>query len=292
MSIVTVAEAVPNRLFAIYSTLLSRSSGETRERLKAQMVPPSLRGGRDNQSTAVFDASLRETRAIGLVTEDNDTLIVSPSARAASGKGNEDAFRAYILKVLCDDELSQETAQSNVAPAIAWLLMQDPLRPLPWSENPLPIITRQLGGGDNFDLGNASRLQTLAYWARHLGFARLVGAGQVYIVPDPHDAIERLLPDVFDKDTALRASEFRKRLATLCPLLEDGVIRTRIEQQTREDIVRANSQRLSRSTSIALLRLEASGEIEFEQRSDAEVGILDLGTSERRFSHVIMRGRK
>lgn len=290
MSIITVAEAVPNRLFAIYFTLLSRSSGETRERLKAQMVPPSLRGGRDNQSTAVFDASLRETRAIGLVTEDNDTLIVPPTARAASGKSDDEAFRAFILRVLCDDELSQETGQSKVAPAIAWLLMQDPLRPLPWSENPLPIINRQLGDGDNFDLGNASRLQTLAYWARHLGFVRLVGAGQVYIISDPHDVIERLLPDVFDKDTALRASEFRKRLATWCPVLEDGVIRTRVEQRAREDIVRANSQRLSRSTSIALLRLEASGDIEFEQRSDAEVGILDLGTSERRFSHVMMRG--
>lgn len=291
MSIVSVAEAMPNRLLAIYGALLARSGGETRERLKEQMVPPSLRGGRDNQSTAVFDASLREARAIRLVTEDGDILTVPPAARPKPRQREEEAFRAYVLRVLCDDALADETGQSNVAPALAWLLMQDPLRPMPWSENPLPIITRQLADGGTLDIGNASRLQTLAYWARHLGFARLVGADQVYIFPDPYDAIARLLPDVFDGGVPLRASEFRKRLASLCPLLEDGSVRARIEQQARDETGRANPQRLSRSTSLALLRLESCGRIELQQRSDAEVGLLDLGTNERRFSHVAMKGR-
>jgi hypothetical protein len=291
MSIVSVAEAMPNRLLAIYGALLARTGGETRERLKAQMVPPSLRGGRDNQSTAVFDASLREARAIGLVTEDGDNLAVPPAAHPKPRQKEDEAFRAHVLRVLCDETLADETGQSNVAPALAWLLMQDPLRPMPWSENPLPIITRQLVGGDSLDLGNASRLQTLAYWARCLGFARLVGAGQVYIVPDPHDAISRLLPEVFDIGAPLRAREFRKRLADLCPVLEDGSIRARIEQQARDEVVRANPQRLSRSTSLALLRLEASGRIELQERHDSEVCLLDLGTSERRFHFVAMKDR-
>ncbi len=289
MSIVSVAEAVPNRLLAIYGALLARSGGETRERLKAQMVPPSLRGGRDNQSTAVFDASLREARAIGLVTEEGDNLTVAPAARPKSRQVEEDAFRAHVLRILCDEALADEAGQSKVAPALAWLLMQDPLRPMPWSENPLPIITRQLTSGDSLDLGNASRLQTLAYWARHLGFARLVGAGQVYIVPDPHDAIARLLPDVFNGSVPLRASEFRRRLASLCPVLENGSVRARVEQQTRDEISRANPQRLSRSTSLALLRLESCGRIELLERSDAEVGLLDLGTSERRFHYIALK---
>lgn len=291
MSIVSVAEAMPNRLLAIYGALLARTGGETRERLKAQMVPPSLRGGRDNQSTAVFDASLREARAIGLVTEDGDNLAVPPAAQPKPRQKEDEAFRAHVLRVLCDETLADETGQSNVAPALAWLLMQDPLRPMPWSENPLPIITRQLVGGDSMDLGNASRLQTLAYWARCLGFARLVGAGQVYIVPDPHDAISRLLPEVFDIGAPLRAREFRKRLADLCPVLEDGSIRARIEQQARDEVVRANPQRLSRSTSLALLRLESSGRIELQERHDSEVCLLDLGTSERRFHFVAMKDR-
>jgi hypothetical protein len=291
MSIVSVAEAVPNRLLTIYATLLSRSGGETRERLKAQMVPPTLRGGRDGQSTAAFDNSLLQARAIGLVAEEDGTLSVPSEARPASRQSEAEAFHTHVLRILNDDALAEAAGQSNVAPAIAWLLMQDPLRPMPWSENPLPILTRQMAGGDNFDLGNASRLQTLAYWARHLGFARLVGAGQVFIVPDPHDAIARLLSEVFAQDATLRASEFRKRLAALCPVLEDGVIRTRVEQQAREEISRSTPQRLSRATSLALLRLEACGRISLEQRSDAEVSILDLGANERRFSHVIKKGR-
>lgn len=289
MSIVSVAEAVPNRLLAIYGALLSRSGGETRERLKAQMVPPSLRGGRDKQSTAVFDASLREARAIGLVTEDGDSLTVPPEAHPKPRQGEEEAFRAHVLRVLCDEALADETGQSKVAPAIAWLLMQDPLRPLPWSENPLPVLTRQLVDGETLDLGNASRLQTLAYWARYLGFARLVGAGQLYIIPDPHDAIEQFLPSVFNIDQTLRASEFRKRLADLCPVLESGSVRARVEQQARDDLGSVHSQRLSRSTSLALSRLESCGKIELQQRSDAEVSLLDLGTSERRFSHVVSK---
>lgn len=288
MSIVSVAEATPNRLFIIYATLLGRSGGETRERLREQMSPASLRKGQDKLTT-VFDNSLREARAIGLVTEEDGALIVPPAARPARRQGEAEAFQSHILRTLYDDDFADAAGQRNVALAIAWLLMQDPLRPMPWSENPLPIISRQLADGDNFDLGNASRLQTLAYWARHLGFARLVGAGQVHIVPDPHDAVARLLPDVYGSDGELRSSEFRKRLAALCPVLEDGVIRSRVEQQAREEIVRTQPQRLSRTTSLALLRLEASGRIVLEQRSDAEVGILDLGTSERRFSHVVRK---
>jgi hypothetical protein len=291
MSIVSVAEAVPNRLMAIYGALLARSGGETRERLREQMAPPSLRGGRDNQSTAIFDASLREARAIGLVTEDGGNLTVPPEAQPKPRQGEEEAFRAHVLRVLCDEALADETGQSKVAPAIAWLLMQDPLRPLPWNENPLPTITRQLADGEFLDLGNASRLQTLAYWARYLGFARLVGAGQLYIVPDPHDAIERFLPSVFDIGQTLRASEFRKRLADGCPLLESGSVRARVEQQASDEVGRAHSQRLSRSTSLALLRLESSRQIELQQRSDAEVSLLDLGTSERRFSHVVSKSK-
>lgn len=292
MSIVSVAEAVPNRLLAIYGALLARSGGDTRERLKAQMVPPSLRGGRDNQSTALFDASLREARAIGLVHEDGDNLTVPPGAVPKPRQGEEEAFRAHVLRVISDEKLSDQAGQSKVAPALAWLLMQDPLRPMRWSENPLPIISRQLTDGESLDLGNASRLQTLAYWARHLGFARLIGAAQVYIVPDPHDAIARLLPSVFESAVPLRAGEFRKRLAALCPVLEDGSIRVRVEQQAQNEIARANQQRLSRATSLALLRLESRGRISFQQSSDAEVCLLDFGTSERRFSHVAIKGRK
>ena len=291
MSIVSVAEAVPNRLLAIYGALLARSGGETRERLKAEMVPPSLRVGRDNQSTAVFDASLREARAIGLVTEDGDKLSVPSAIHPKMRQGEEEAFRAHVLRVLCDEEIADSTGQSKVAPALAWLLMQDPRRPIPWSENPLPIITRQLLGDNPLDLGNSSRLQNLAYWARYLGFARLVGAGQVFIVPDPYDAISRLLSKVFDIDKSLRAREFRKRLADLCPVLEDGSVRGRVEQQVRDEIGRANPQRLSRSTSLALLRLESCGRIELAESSDAEVCILDLGTSERRFHFIALKDR-
>lgn len=292
MSIVSVAEAVPNRLLAIYSVLLSRSNGETRERLKAQMVPASLRGGRDNQSTALFDASLREARAIGLVTEDGDNLTVPPTAHPKPRQKEEEAFRAHVLRVLCDETLADETGQSKVALALAWLLMQDPLRPIPWNENPLPSINRQLASGDTLDLGNASRLQTLAYWARYLGFARLVGAGQVYIIPDPYDAISRMLPDVFRGGAKLRVSEFRKELSTLCPVLEGGSVHARLEQQMRGELSRANPHRLSRATSLALLRLESCGRIVLSDKSsDAEVGLLDLGSRERRFMHVEIKGQ-
>jgi hypothetical protein len=292
MSIVSVAEAVPNRLFAIYGTLLSRNSGEKSERLKELMVPKSLRGGRDNQSTALFDASLREARNIGLIVEDADTYSVTTEAQPKPRQAEEAAFRTFVLKVLYEQAFKDESSQSKVAPALAWLLMQNPLRPIPWSENPLQITVRQLGEGNAYDLTNAPRLQTLAYWARYLGFARLIGAGEVFIVPDPHDAISRLLPDVFDNATALRATEFRKRLSDLCPLLEDGLVRTRIERQALGETGRSNSQRLSRTTSLALVRLESCGRIQLEQRSDAEVNLLDLGTSERRFSHISIAGRQ
>ena len=64
MSIVTTAQAVPSRLFAIYAALFESETGEIKERIEAWATPPSLSGrGADDDgesTTTLFSNALQE----------------------------------------------------------------------------------------------------------------------------------------------------------------------------------------------------------------------------------------
>ena len=85
MSIVTTAQAVPSRLFAIYAALFDSENGEVKDRLEAWATPPSLSGrGADDDgesTTTLFSNTLLEARRIGLVEEVEDKLRLTADAR-------------------------------------------------------------------------------------------------------------------------------------------------------------------------------------------------------------------
>ena len=68
MSIITTVEAVPNRMRDIFNYVAESKKPIQRDNLRALFMPPSKRR---NESTAVFDSTLKECLNIGLLIDDD-----------------------------------------------------------------------------------------------------------------------------------------------------------------------------------------------------------------------------
>lgn len=302
MSIVTTAQAVPSRLFAIYATLFDSENGEVKERIESWATPSSLSGrGADEDgesSTTLFSNTLQEARRLGLVEEVDDKLRLTVEARGGGKKGRdcEDHFQDYLKRTLFDPARAVETQHSGFMLALAWFLSANPLKPMNFSEGPQIALKIEIGDNANkTELTSINRYQNFLYWARYLGFATIVGGRDAddsnsrRAIPDPRRAIEAALPAIFAEDVELPIEQFLTRLAVIFPVFEKGSIRQDY------DAMRLNPQadaahRLSIATSIALQRLADRQRIALGSVADAPARILDFGLRESRVSHVILKG--
>ena len=152
MSIISTAQAVPSRLFTIYSALFDSSSGEPKERVKSWATPPSLRtrGGTDEDgeaATSLFTNTLVEARKLGLVEEVGDKLRIPDAARGAVKKVTDSKiqFREHLIRILFDTEKADEAQQSAFMLALSWFLTLDPLSPLGFAQPPQIQMAKDLG---------------------------------------------------------------------------------------------------------------------------------------------------
>ena len=302
MSIITTAQAVPSRLFAIYALLFDSASGEVKDRIESWATPPSLTGRGANEdgesSTTLFSNTLLEARRLGLVEEADGKLRLSFDARGGGKKGrdSESYFRGYLQRTLFDPERAIETHQAGFMLALSWFLSTNPLKPLRFSDAPQSTLNIEIGENANrTELTSLNRYQNFLYWARYLRFATIVGGRDVddsnsrRAVPDPTRAIEAALPAVFSNDVGLPIEQFLSRLATIFPVLEKGSIRQQYDDMRQNPPVDA-SYRLSIATSIALQRLADRQRIELSSVSDASTRVLDFGVREGLVSHVLLKG--
>ena len=302
MSIITTAQAVPSRLFAVYASLFDSETGELKERIEAWATPPSLSGrGADEDgesSTTLFNNTLQEARRLGLVEEADGKLRVTVDARGGGKKGrdSERYFRGYLERTLFDPARAIETQQDGFMLALAWFLGANPLQPLSFSEPPQNALNREIGEkASKTELTSLNRYQNFLYWARYLGFATIVGGRDVNdtnsrrVVPDPTRAIETALPPVFAGDTELPIEQFLNRLAAIFPVLEKGSVRQHYDEMRRNPTADA-IHRLSIATSIALQRLADRQQIVLRSVADATSRVLDFGVREGRVSHISLRG--
>lgn len=289
MSVITTVQAVPNRLRLIFEYFCGKSQSEPLERIENIMSPPALRrGGSDGDNGAdMLRATLSEAYALRMVEEVEGKLCFAGSALDKKQQDIDFLFVEWIESRLLDPGVSADYRQEKVAFAIAWLLMQSPLRPLSFQDNYSSIIRQQLGeNADVFDLTNKERFQNLAYWTRYLGYCTMIGNRAV--VPDPTVALERWLPKIFETETEMSIDNFTREMGLKIPVLEDGAVRRRVEGDVIVDSLRRDPQRLSQSTSLALRRLSERGRIGFKDLSDANSRTLDLGDKIQRVSHIVM----
>jgi hypothetical protein len=299
MSIVTTAQAVPSRLFAIYASLFDTEHGEPKDRIESWATPPSLssRGGADEDgesSTTLFSNTLQEARRLGLVEEVDNKLRLTVEARGGGKKGRESEghFRLYLQRTLFDPARAAETQQTGFMLALAWFLCTNPLRPIGFAEPPQTAIKLDIGDhASKTELTSLNRYQNFLYWARYLGFATIVGgrdaedANLRRAIPDPARAIEAVLGTIFADEADLPIETFLTRLSAIFPVFEKGSVRQEYEGMRLGEPSDA-SHRLSVSTSIALQRLEDRQRISMTSVADAPARVLDFGVRESRVSHI------
>lgn len=291
MSVITTVEATPSRLRLFFTSMIGRPLASTRDKLSALMAPaPLRRGGADGDeggSANVFSNSLREALAIGIV-EAEDPDQIRPGARMPShlGADTDATFKAWIEPRLLNQTEATSAQQENVPSALAWLLLQDPLRPIPFAVELRNLLATQFDETSPFDLSAKERFQNLVYWAHYLGLASL-GPGRA-VIADPTRAIERHLPAVFGGKSEVPIDHACRALADTLPCLDGGSARSMVESQLKSPLGPEGHQRLSRSYSLALKRLEYRKVISFRDLSDAQIRILDLGDGKmQRVSHLI-----
>jgi hypothetical protein len=302
MSIVTTAQAVPSRLFAIYAALFDSENGEVKERIESWATPPSLsaRGSDEDgeSSTTLFSNTLQEARKLGLVEEVDDKLRLTADARGNGKKGCEceSYFRDYLKRTLFDPDRANETQQAGFMFALSWFLNANPLRPMAFAEGPQIALKLAIGDHANrTELTSLNRYQNFLYWARYLGFATIVGGRDTddsnsrRAIPDPSRAIEAALSAIFADEVELPIEAFLSRLSAIFPVFEKGSIRKEYEAVQLNPSADA-VHRLSIATSIALQRLADRQRILLGSVADAPARVLDFGIREGRVSHVSRKG--
>lgn len=299
MSVVTSLTVVPNRVVQMWRYLLRFDSiGLSKDDLAHAFSPPGVGKSSQEDDAAggdIFKEVLKESVALGLVSKmelgelESYVAGVEPPTTGISEAKLMIWIKDYLLEMLSTPGKARSHGQENLPLSLTWLLLQDPITPLKWGESHRSKIDEMFPNHEAFDLTVHARFQNFIYWAWYLGLCTVVGDSSAkLIIPDPTQAIFRLLPHIFSDQQECSGVEFLDRLGQLCPVLEHGEARNELEGLVDSQIMFPKSDALSKSTSLAVLRLEARGLLQLLDVSDAhQTVILSLNPeNSKRISHV------
>jgi hypothetical protein len=304
MSVITTVEAMPNRIEQMWFYILKHGErGVNRESLAYDFSPPSLSRNIDEGGEAggnIFEGVLRESLSMGVLQENkskNKETLYMAEVKPPKDTDSLPAIRRWFLdhlsELLTTPELARKANQPNMPMALSWLLLMNPSSPLKMGENYVERIKRDFPESKNaFDVTLSARFSNLFYWARYLGLCNFIGLDQMkFVIPDPTATILRLLPKIFEKEEEMTATKFIQKIGQICPVLDTGVARLKIEALASNSVDITSENELSRSMSLALQRIEAKGLITLEEISDAP-NVVMMGYSNKRFTHVHYIGAK
>ena len=288
MSVLTTLTALPNRFLIALEYI--ESYGE--KGLDRQLIYDRLQ----IEDDSIVDGNIKEMTRLELIKLAPDNkIIINYNEFNLSGKNSNpcEALYPVLLKKLTHSEEAEISKQSEVPLNIAWLLSMNPYQPLNWSGTVFKERRNMQLTGNNELLNlitNDQRLQNLAYWSRYLGFSNVtkkIDTGEksiTQIIPDPTEVIHKNIPKIFNKNT-LTIEEFLDRLGKIIPVMEGGGVRNYLESKMKSKYQRVDGH-FSKSTSLALKRLEMRKTIKFEQVSDTTTMVLDLGQETQQITHI------
>jgi hypothetical protein len=108
------------------------------------------------------------------------------------------------------------------------------------------------------------------------------------VIPDPTVAVERHLRVILGQHREVSIGEFLTQLGEHSPVFETGGARTAVDNMMK--VNQRPADLISRSTSLALLRLERRGVVRMVASSDAPTLRLGNWPDERPVSHVVLNG--
>lgn len=297
MSVLTSFPAMPNRIAITCEYLhFLGPEGGARDSIEKQLSPLKADDEEETSGSTVATAVISEMEKLQLIVRSpaNAFALATEVQNRAPSEGDwQQVLRPILQERMSFPALAETYGQKELPDALAWLLTQDPFDPLPWSGGDhMKRIHAQLGDTDSLctDIGNNSRYQNLLYWARYFGLVEWLGVktGSV-VIPDPSAAVARLLPTIFADEKELPASAFIQGLSDLCPLMDEGAARRNLETRFAGDF-QPKDRYFSRSTSLAVKRLQLRGTITVNAASDAKTWVLDFGKETQAVSHFRYNG--
>ena len=291
MSVIGEFAVLPNRVEVVYRYLQSQRDGEERKDLAALLSPPALQrtavdDGEESGGNATVDQLLRACQKLGVTVSGEDGRIrVAAQLRTDRDDASPKLLR-HLETVLLSPAAAADADQADFPRTLAWFLTEDPAVPLELG-NVKNRVEQQLGHDVDVNLSNLSRFQNFVYWARYLGCAWRFQANREWVVPDPTRILERHLPNLLVRGERLPLSQLLDRWRGSIPVLEGGEARIAVERSLRDEYRRPDGQ-LSRSTSLALVRLRDRGVIQLDALSDATSLLLDTWPAPMPVSHVTL----
>jgi len=285
----TTNDGLPNVLQALCETLFIAKGGLPEAELMAKVAPEGI----------VFEKGIMVRRTLtrwvdhGLFVRDDGRISLSTYFSSDSFKHADTvlvvrrAVRACALAAENNSELwAREGARAaDLTRSLCLLLAQDVYRTgfaqLEEREN------EQVINADLRLVQNDTRVSGLKKWAYFLGFVRLPDGGDI----DPTVAVRESVEEWMLRGQTMLTTAFLERLSQSLPVLDGGTYRISVEEKlNRQKLFVPGAGEVSTSLSRALLSLRATGELAFENRSDAEGGVTLAGRDgirhDLRFTHV------
>lgn len=297
MSVISSVTVTPNRIEIIARYLESLGEGGiARDDLLARLSPRALRKAGaagdgeevgEGRSSVPVEA-LAETLRLGIAErfDDNGTERVRYAAVPVPFTGS---LLERLESILLDADKAEASGQREFRRALAWFLTQNPERPIDSQQGVRSKIEDQCGTEVNvFELTSPPRAQNFYYWVRYLGYGWYVDVGgdsPTMIVPDPTAALARHLSHMMSPGQTWPLTRLVQEWGDVSPVLEGGSARSEVENLLLPTL-RRKANMLSRSTSIAIQRLDQRGVIRLDRQADAQATLLDCWPDPLPFSHI------
>ncbi|MGV9805104.1 protein DpdG [Micromonospora chersina] len=193
-------------------------------------------------------------------------------------------FRSLVLRLLSSRALEEVRAgnkPSDVALALTWILLRDPLEPLSvnWDKGPETAFEK---AGMRNTVENVEQWGAFRRWIRSLGIATVaqVGRQDAYLLVDP----TRALLDVLDRlPQQERAEQWFRQLHEILPVLGHPALISALPQGS------VRPQGISASVALAAQKLKRRGILDLAPSADASTAaVLRIGDQSWRIGQVLV----
>jgi len=280
MSLMSNPLATPSCVVAIFRYLARAGGPVEKHYLEKLLSPDALITAGASRDRVV--ENIKESVRAGLLAEKDGFVELNPSlpAEARDPTAGREMLPDTVSSLVYTTE---RDANRNLSRATAWFLAQNAYDPPGTWREVQAKLTDQMGQ-ERFGLNDIQYGQ-FADWTCFLGFAwghRRTGPQKKFLVPDPTAYLRRNLGRLIGPDEEAPIAVFMQRLKELCPVFEEGTLRTSVEKS----FASREKGHLSTVTSFALLRLRDEGHLEVSMLQDADAFILHGAREEVRVSHV------
>ncbi|MFI6064651.1 protein DpdG [Micromonospora sp. NPDC051227] len=191
-------------------------------------------------------------------------------------------FRSLVLRLLSAralDEIRAKKTPSDVALALTWVLLRDPLNPLStnWDKGPEDAFEN---AGMRTAVKNAEQWRAFQRWARSLGIATVaqVSGQETCLLVDPTRALLDILDRLPEQE---RAEQWFRQLLEILPVLGHPALVSALPEGT------ARPQGIPASLALAAQKLKRRGVLDLAPSADASAAaVLKIGSQSWRIGEV------